>query len=60
MVLRACGLRDADVLYIQIGSVRLVNVESFEGCQKSTRVRGIPTTSCLVEKQNDQNKTGAS
>ncbi|HBK85404.1 MAG TPA: hypothetical protein DDZ53_05175 [Firmicutes bacterium] len=59
MVLRACSLGDADVLYVQIGSVRLVNVNAFEDYQNSTKVRGI-TRNHNLGKKTGHEKTGVS
>ena len=56
MVLRACSLRDVDVLYIQVGSTRLTNVNAFEDDQNSTKMRVVPAI-CRKGNQPEQKKT---
>lgn len=44
MVLRACRLCDAEVLYVQMDNVRLVNVNIIEDYQASTHAKDMLTT----------------
>ncbi len=54
MVLRSCILRDANVLYMQIGSVRLVNVSALESSKRCTKEQDLHGT-CRSPQQAQQN-----
>ena len=59
MVLRACSLRDADVIFVQIGSVQLININVLDCAEKNAKNQNGDKKCCLQETQPAQQNTGS-